>query len=377
MRENSFVDNPYIVASPVRGETFVGRQDILRQLESIWANPIQRPSILLHGQRRMGKTSILKNLGAHFGTRTTIIDFNMQVFSFVATTGELLYALALEIYDSLPPARQQEIGEPKKPDFTTSNPYQCFNCFLKQLALHRGDQRFIVTVDEFELIEERIEQQRLDPNLLEYWRGLIQTHPWLVMIFAGLHTLEEMRRNYWHPLYSSVTSIPVSFLTPEAAYRLITQSSPDFDVDYQQETIQEIIKLTNGQPYLVQLICQTLVTHFNRQTFEEGRERERRFRVEDVEAVINAPEFYRDGDAYFNGVWVQAQESQPEGQLEILQRLCRKPMSVRELVAETSLSGEEVEQALNTLANHDVIVCEGENYVYTVELMRRWVENRA
>ena len=367
--------NPYIVGNPVTGDLFVGRQDILQRLEELWANPTRRPSVVLYGHRRMGKSSILKNLGARFGSQTTIIDFNMQVNSFVANTGELLYQLALELYDSLSPRQQQQIGEPEAQQFTASNPYHSFNRVLKQLALHRGDQRFIITVDEFELIEERIEQQRLDPNLLEYWRGLIQTHPWFVMVFAGLHTLEEMRRHYWHPLYSSVTAIPVSFLTPKAAYRLITQPSPDFDIDYQQEAIQEIIDLTKGQPYLVQLICHTLVTRFNRQTFEQGRERERRFRVEDVEAVINAPEFYRDGDAYFNGVWVQAQESQPEGQLEILQRLCRKPMSVRELVAETSLPQEQVEQALKTLANHDVILCEGENYVYTVELMRRWVEH--
>lgn len=67
----------------------------------------------------------------------------------------------------------------------------------------------------------------------------------------------------------------------------------------------------------MQLIGHGLVTRFNRQTLEEGIERERRFGLADVEAVIDAPEFYRDGDAYFTGVWRQAETSAPLGQYDV------------------------------------------------------------
>ena len=106
----------------------------------------------------------------------------------------------------------------------------------------------------------------------------------------------------WNPLFGSVTAILVSFLSPKAAQRLIVQPSPDFNLDYDPEAIDLIIKLTNGQPYLIQLICHSLVTLFNRQIFEEGRERERKFTTSDVEAVIEAPEFYRDGNAYIKQI---------------------------------------------------------------------------
>jgi hypothetical protein len=196
------------------------------------------------------------------------------------------------------------------------------------------------------------------------------------MAFAGLHNLEEMCKDYWHPLYSSVRSISVSFLSPKAARRLITQPNPNFAVDYDSDAIEQIIKLTNGQPYLVQLICHTLITRFNRQTFEEGIERERRFTVEDVEAVINAPEFYRDGNAYFNGVWVQAETSEPTGQVDILKALSHTSLSLNAIADKTGLALEQVQAALETLQRHDVIMQRDENYVYTVELMRRWVEGR-
>ena len=56
--------NPYVAGNPVIGELFVGREDIFRRLEELWAGSEQKPSIVLYGHRRMGKSSILHNLGA-------------------------------------------------------------------------------------------------------------------------------------------------------------------------------------------------------------------------------------------------------------------------------------------------------------------------
>jgi len=231
----------------------------------------------------------------------------------------------------------------------------------------RAERRFIVTVDEFELIEALIAEGKLEARLLDFWRGLIQTYPWFVMAFAGLHTLQEMTRDYWHPLYGSVIAVPVSFLSHDAAWRLVTQPRPDFPLDYDREAVERIITLTHGQPYLVQLIGHGLVTRFNRQTFEQGIERERRFSLADVEAVITAPEFYRDGDAYFTGVWRQAETSAPPGQTAVLRALANLPES-------SELSGRW--GALETLARHDVVKEADGRWQFTVELMRRWVAQR-
>jgi hypothetical protein len=370
------VANPYVVGNPVTNPLFIGREDIMRRLEELWMVKGQCPSVVIYGHRRMGKSSILRNLGASLGSQTTVVDFNMQRVGLVDSTGELLYNFALSIYDALPVALQDQLGEPDEERFTSHNPYTALDRFLKQLDPIRAEQRFIIAIDEFELIEQLIEQQRLEPRLLDFWRGLIQTYPWFVLAFAGLHTLQEMTQNYWNPLFGSVSTIPVSFLSPKAAERLITQPSPDFNLDYDAEAIAEIIQLTNGQPYLVQLIGHTLVTRFNRQMFEEGIKRERRFTLADVQAVINTPEFYRDGNAYFNGVWVQTETSEPAGQTAILEALCHESLSVTEIAEKTGLSCKSIQSALLTLQGHDVVKQQDEQYVYTVELMRRWVAQR-
>ena len=225
------------------------------------------------------------------------------------------------------------------------------------------------------MVERGIVEQRLEPFLLDYWRGLIQTYPWLVIAFAGLHTLREMTQDFWNPLFGSVRAIQVTFLSPAAAKQLITRPSPDFSIDYDSNAIARIIQLTNGQPYLLQLIGHTLVTRFNRQIIEEGIERERRFTTEDVDAVIDAPEFYRDGDAYFEGVWAQAERSKPAGQTAILQVLCdhQAGLPLSEIVAGAGLSTEQAQAALDILIKHDVVAQQNQAYACTVELMRRWI----
>ena len=375
-QEDCPVENPYVAGNPVTGSLFVGREDLLKDLEELWMKTGQCESVVLYGHRRMGKSSILKNLHGRFGNRTHVVDFNMQRVGLIRDTAELLYSLALAIYDSLPPDRQAALGEPEETPFRDRNPYTAFDRFLRQLARVRGEERFIVAIDEFELIEKYINEGRLNAELLSFWRGIIQTYPWVVMVFAGLYTLQEKCHDYWHPLFASVKARRVSFLSPKAAVRLIVQPTLDFDINYDRDAVDRIYGLTHGQPYLIQLICQNLVTRYNRQRFEEGRKLERRFRREDVEAIVNASSFYRDGNAYFEGVWRQAED--PSGQQAALRALCNGALSLAALRDRTALPPEALHRALEILCERDAIaVREDGKYAFTVELMRRWVERNS
>ena len=62
-RSLPLITNPYITGTPVTGKLFVGREDILNRLiEELSLGSGACPSIVLYGHRRMGKSSILKNL---------------------------------------------------------------------------------------------------------------------------------------------------------------------------------------------------------------------------------------------------------------------------------------------------------------------------
>ncbi len=368
------IENPYIAGPPVTGSLFVGREDILTQLEELWLRPGQVESVVIFGHRRMGKTSILRNLPGRLTPTTHIINFNVQTLG-TLNTQQLILALAQTLYDDLP--AHIHIPEPQSTDFPTPEPD--FRRWLKKLEPHRRpDDRFIIAIDEFELIEQGIKDGRLSPSLIGHWRGILNDFPWIIFAFAGLHTLQEMTQDYWNPLFGSVKKIPITFLTQPAATRLITNPSEDFPIDYDPDAIDRIYHLTHGQPYLTQLICQNLITRFNRQRFEEQREIEPRFTIADVQTIITEPNFFNDGNAYFRGIWEQAQETQGPAQLAILQNLTDRPLTQTELFDRTNLPPDILDRALKLLIEHDVIQPNDQTqYHYRVELMRQWVARRS
>jgi hypothetical protein len=371
------VVNPYVAGNPVTGALFVGREEILRELEELWLKPGQVDSVVLYGHRRMGKSSILKSLSSRLDPETNwVVEFNLQRVGKVRSTGELLYALALAMYDHPGAGTSLSVAEPDEGRFVDT-PYRAFDRWLKSLAPSMEHRRFIIAIDEFELIEIAIDEGRVKGDLTEFLRGVIQTTDWFVLALAGLYTLQEKCYDYWNPLFGSIKPRRVSFLSPDSTRQLITQPSADFPLDYTQETIDEIIHLTHGQPYLVQLIGQNLVARFNRQVFEAGQDPTQPISLHDLQAVIQSSEFFQDGGAYFTGVWGQA-EDQPPGQTQILKALCQESKDVSQLVGETGLSTETVKAALKTLEDHDVVgSTEAQRYTFRVELMRRWVQHRS
>lgn len=359
---------PYVIANPVVGDSFVGREDVLRRLEALWAVEGQRPSVVLYGHRRMGKSSILQNLkGEQFGPNTRIVDFNLQKFGLVPSTGVLLHSLAMELHAAfdapVPPPEEAKLDR---------DPYGEFSRFLRQLERQRGETRYIVTLDEFEILEHRIRDGKLQEDLIDYLRGVITTQTWLTLAFAGLHTLRQMTEDYWNPLFGSVETIPVTFLSAGATRRLLTAPSPDFAVDYSQEALDRVYELTFGQPYLTQLVGHCLITRLNEEMFEKQVEREARFDLDDVEAVISSDAFFRTGGAYFTGIWAQAGEA-PPGTQDVLKALAGGPATASEIEASSGLGAEAVRAALERLAHHDIVVEDGGWWRCRVELMRWWL----
>ena len=210
--------------------------------------------------------------------------------------------------------------------------------------------------------------------------------------FAGLHTLEEMTADYFQPFFASVIPIHVAFIERAATRQILAnpvelsdvethyQSSDvqeDFPLDYTPEALDKIYDLTHGQPYLVQLIGFQLVRRYNDQVFEMGRKRDPVFTVEEVEAVVNDPQFFKRGRYYFDGVWSQAAQG-ASGQQMILQILAphSEGLNCREVayyISSRDIDEKNLQAALNTLKRHDVIQETDGRWYIIVELFRRWV----
>jgi hypothetical protein len=361
------VTNPYVVGDPVEGNLFVGREDILRRLEELWAMRHQRQSVVFYGHRRMGKTSILLNAANCSGSGVKVAYVNLlSLGDSPQGVGEVLMAISDAISDA--------VGCTPPDDADLLNlPYRTFERYLKQVEAHLSGG-LIVALDEFEKIEELIEAQKIPKDFMGYLRGLVQMSSKVAFAFAGLHILEEMTADYFQPFFASVIPIHVGFLQPGATRQILANPDEDFPLDYTPEALDQIYALTAGQPYLVQLVGFQLVRRYNDFVFEQGRPREPVFTVEDVEAVINDPEFFKQGSGYFTGVWGQAARG-ASGQEAILRALAPHPdgLSLDALVQVTGMEEETLQEALKTLKRHDVVQQREGCWQIIVELFRRWV----
>ncbi|MCP4534756.1 MAG: ATP-binding protein, partial [Delftia sp.] len=99
------IDNPYIIGIPLteQQEIFTGRTGISLRIEQLLRDQ-RRPPLFLYGQRRMGKTSLLNNLGRLLPTTITPLFVDLQGATRASNHAGLLYNMARDMVKS---ARQR------------------------------------------------------------------------------------------------------------------------------------------------------------------------------------------------------------------------------------------------------------------------------
>jgi len=80
----------------------------------------------------------------------------------------------------------------------------------------------------------------------------------LIFLFSGTHKLEEMAADYWSIFFNTAMYCRVSFLD-EASTRKLIREPVEKDLTYDTLAVDQIVRMTSGQPYLTQLICRFIV----------------------------------------------------------------------------------------------------------------------
>jgi hypothetical protein len=369
--------NPYIVGDPVYPPLLVGRKDVFDRIGEVWSAKKNPDSIIIYGHRRMGKSSILRNLDQVAPQGSVVVYADMAgETSFVASTADLLLGLADRVYTAVRRVYPDTAcPEPDPETYTTQARAQFqFNRLLEGVRETLGGRILVLALDEFEGVERAVEEGKIGREIYQFLRAKTQ-EPWMALVFGGLHTLDEMSRDYQQPFYGSYENIPVSYLAHSAAWRLITNPTEDFGLNYEPEAIEQVIAVTGGQPYLVQQICRDALDHLNHELFDLELARDVRITLGDVNAVLD-DDFFRRGTVYFDGVWSQASERDQQTLLQVMARQ-DEPWTSVELEAVTGLETTTLRRHLRWAERHD-IVCQLESdlWAFHVPLMRRWIRTR-
>lgn len=273
--------NPYIVGNPVRGRAmFFGREAEFNLIRKRFEHSEHGGLLVFCGERRSGKTSILFQILDHrLGPSFIPVLIDMQSMA-VGSEAEFLTRVSEEILTAIGTGVQGIAP----PDFGgESSRSTVFARFVQQCLRAQPGRKLILLFDEYELFENKIDAGLLSEDVLNILAALMENAS-VFMVFTGSQHLEQRRRDYWSILGKSGYKT-VSYLEHDDALNLIRQPVAG-RLDYDDAAVESIIRLTAGQPFYTQAICQSLVDHLNDR---HARHADVAQIAEVVDGIINNP----------------------------------------------------------------------------------------
>jgi tetratricopeptide (TPR) repeat protein len=265
--------NPYVAGAPVRQDgMFFGRRELVdRILDTIHNN-----SLLLHGERRIGKTSIqhqlsdrLKELDdPHFQFFPVYIDLQgTPEERFFATMAEDIFRELAPVLDGLSPGKDPG-GEYDYRDFVRD-----LHGVLRALKKRSPKEvRLVLLIDEVDELND------YDPRINQKLRSLFMKSfaENLVSVVSGVEIKKQWGKE-GSPWYNFFEELEVLPLATADARRLVEEPIRGM-FTLETGAADRIVELTDGKPYLIQKCCIALVTRLH-------EARRRKITIADVDAV--------------------------------------------------------------------------------------------
>jgi hypothetical protein len=168
----------------------------------------------------------------------------------------------------------------------------------------------------------------------------------------------------WAGYFVNVQTLKVSFLHYTEARQLITQPTPEFPAQeiFAEGVIEEIIRVTNCHPFLIQAVCSALMDALN-------AEKRTQAGLEDIESASNRV-LKNWGNTYFRDLWDRTSIEQRRC-LVVLNELGHADFA--SIQQHTGLEERIVYLTLEKLLDRDLILKKQDNYSIAIPLTAKWI----
>lgn len=379
--------NPYIAGNPVGGgEAFIGRADVLRDVLRVLNNP-QESGVVLYGQRRIGKTSVLLELAANLPNKGNFLPvyFDLQDKAKLPLD-EMLEELATRINYHLkePTLQILQIEEGKTEDdaeshyWTNKGVLENFqHTFLPYvLSLLPEDTSLVLLFDEFDVMDTSGNQA--GSAFFPYLRELMMLNPQRLKFLFVIGRRPEDLPNFTLPVFKGIKSLHVSLLSLEDTAELACLSSKNQTLNWPDEAVEHLHTITGGHPLLTQQLCQVVWENIYDSEPDDAPDDTPEATIEDIEQAI--PEALKSATNALEWLWdglkpaqrVVASALAEAGSGVITQDLlgeCLQASGVRILIGE-------LQNAAKTLEEWDLIRTQDSGYCFPSDMLRHWIVQR-
>ncbi len=242
-------------------QPFFGRNDLKDDLAFRILSSGNMPMFLLQGQRRVGKTSMLNFLQILLGTGFLVITQDMQSDEFGSVAD--VFNGFLTRYQKKTQKNADDSGQMPEEAMAA---WKHFRTSFEK-AVQTEKRKIILAFDEYENFHQLVRAEKENgERLIEAMRAFSQEQNRVVFLFTGLHLFADLGEPDFGRHFVQTHRLKVDYLKPEDARTLITNPYPDFNLTYPPEMVDEMIKMTDGHPALLQHICHELVIRANIQS---------------------------------------------------------------------------------------------------------------
>ena len=405
--ENEFqpIENHYNVGSGIvkDAKMFVGRTELINNIaQTIHRSRTQSECVLIYGQKRSGKSSILYHLESALKEKSKdLLILNIgNILESVGYPGsdperDFLF-LILEQLQQVINAKQNRDRVPSLdlqiPNFAefrnTHNPRlyfrQTFDKFKQCIYESEGwrDVHLVLLIDEFQHIYGLFVDGKIDKSFMDSWKALLEKN-YFNVVLVGQDVMPKFKERFPNQLIIARDE-RITYLTDQYAKELIENPTRIGDWKkgescYCEQSVQQIIDLTAGSPFYIQIICYHLVNHLNNQGS---------IWVTDAHVDYIKNELIRNGmenialnRESFDNLISSGDTSQDaiseENALKVLKMIAdnsgRANSCPRNSLVCADLSTTEVDTILGDLVKREVIERDSGNYGIRVGLFKEWL----
>lgn len=241
--------NPYIAGNPVGGSgAFVGRADVLRSVLRVLKNPNEN-AIVLFGQRRIGKTSVLQELERRLPQEGPYRPFYFDLQDKAALPlSHVLHELAQRLAQGI------EVNTPLPGEDLP----QCFRNEFIPLVLQQlpTATSLVLLFDEFDVLDNPGEN-KAGATFFPYLRDLLTLNARLQFIFVIGRRPEDLS-SLTLSVFKGVKAERISLLSAQDTTALVHLAERNGSLQWTEDAVSQVYTLAGGHPFLTQQICQEI-----------------------------------------------------------------------------------------------------------------------
>lgn len=268
-----YIENPYAPfaeGGPVDDpDMFVGRDALLSRLESSLLAAPGSKSIVMFGQKRAGKSSLLEHLRQRLFRSGGIVPvgFSLQEIAPELSVPALLYRILHGIAEVLEDLR---VDGADLPDFSPPGIdaleshavlrfHEAMASLLRNMNRTVSCPKLVLLVDEFTDIFKEIRNDRIPRQFMKAWKSIIEKK-YFASVLVGQDIMSAFKDEF--PNEFGVTEdVRVTYLDDAAATRLVQQ--PIGEDRFVGNAVMRLLDLTARSPYYTMMFCARLVDYMN------------------------------------------------------------------------------------------------------------------